>query len=39
MTNEKKCKFCSQPFTSTIKTKIYCSKKCNGKAYEYKECQ
>ena len=37
MTNEKKCKFCSQPFTSTIKTKIYCSKKCNGKSQKEKE--
>ena len=37
MTYKKKCKFCSQPFTSTIKTKIYCSKKCNGKSQKEKE--
>ena len=37
MNNEKRCKFCSQPFTSTIKSQIYCSKKCNGKSQKEKE--
>ena len=37
MNNEKKCKFCSEPFTPTTKSQIYCSKKCNGKAQKQKE--
>ena len=37
MNNEKRCKFCTQPFTSIIKSQIYCSKKCNGKSQKEKE--
>ena len=37
MNSEKRCKFCNQPFTSTIKSQIYCSKKCNGKSQKEKE--